>query len=89
MLSRAQGGEAPRDRTLRNAFTHDHFDPSTHRQTALYARLIIEPKGSNWFHNETGQKLCRGTANDAPRPDGGPTSRQAFIFTEDPVDSYR
>jgi hypothetical protein len=60
------------DRTLRTVFTHDHFSPSTHQQAGLYAGLVVEPEGSEWFHNETGVKL--GT-----RFDGGPTSWQAII----------
>ncbi|HYN23065.1 MAG TPA: copper oxidase, partial [Thermoanaerobaculia bacterium] len=60
------------DRTLRTVFTHDHFGPSTHQQAGLYAGLVIEPKGSTWFHNETGVQL--GTMHD-----GSPTSWQAVI----------
>ncbi|HEV2854370.1 MAG TPA: copper oxidase [Thermoanaerobaculia bacterium] len=63
---------AGNDRTLRTVFTHDHMSPSTHQQTGLYAGLIIEPKGSSWVHNETGQPL-------GGRHDGGPTSWQAVI----------
>ncbi len=40
------------DRTLRTVFTHDHFGPSTHQQAGLYAGLVVEPEGSNWFYNE-------------------------------------
>ncbi|HVG28760.1 MAG TPA: hypothetical protein VM864_03475 [Pyrinomonadaceae bacterium] len=61
-----------KDRTLRTVFTHDHFGPSTHQQDGLYAGLVVEPKGSTWQHNETGQQL--GT-----RDDGGPTTWQAII----------
>ncbi|HEV7506891.1 MAG TPA: hypothetical protein VGS07_18520 [Thermoanaerobaculia bacterium] len=43
-----------RDRTLRTVFTHDHFGPSTHQQAGLYAGLVIEPTGSNWYSNEIG-----------------------------------
>ncbi len=43
-----------RDRTLRTVFTHDHFGPSTHQQAGLYAGLVVEPKGSNWYSNEIG-----------------------------------
>ncbi|HEV8579333.1 MAG TPA: hypothetical protein VGX68_09650 [Thermoanaerobaculia bacterium] len=39
------------DRTLRTVFTHDHYGPSTHQQAGLYAGLVIEPRGSNWFKN--------------------------------------
>ena len=51
-------------RTLRTIFTHDHFGPSTHQQTGLYAGLVIEPAGSIWYHNETGVQL--GTNNGTP-----------------------
>jgi hypothetical protein len=61
------------DRTLRTVFTHDHFGPSTHQQTGLYAGLVVEPTGSTWVHNETGALLGTG------RTDGGPTSWQAVI----------
>ena len=64
---------AGNDRTLRTVFTHDHFGPSTHQQTGLYAGLVVEPTGSTWVHNETGAALGTG------RSDGGPTSWQAVI----------
>jgi len=60
------------DRTLRTVFTHDHFGPSTHQQGGLYAGLVIEEKGSRWYHNETGAQF-------GLREDGGPTSWQAVI----------
>ena len=56
-----------RDQTLRTVFTHDHFGPSTHQQVGLYATVLVEPPGSTWVHNETGQALHT-------RADGGPTS---------------
>src|SRR4029079_18785898 len=61
-----------KDRTLRTVFTHDHFGPSTHQQTGLYAGLVVEPAGSSWYHHETGTQL--GT-NSGPgiNQDGGPT----------------
>ena len=62
------------DRTLRTVFTHDHFGPSTHQQTGLYAGLVIEPKGSTWRDPETGDILGN-------RFDGGPTSWRADIWT--------
>ncbi len=71
------------DRTLRTAFTHDHFGPSTHQQTGLYAGLVIEPEFSSWFHNETGAPL--GFIRD----DMGPTSWQAIIKTQVLEESYR
>ena len=70
------------DRTLRTVFTHDHFGPSTHQQGGLYAGLVVEPQGSTWLHNETGQVL-------GGRPDGGPTSWQAVIRTAGSSESYR
>ena len=63
---------AGNDRTLRTVFTHDHYGPSTHQQAGLYAGLVIEPAGSLWYHNETGQQL--GVLHD-----GSPTSWQAVI----------
>jgi hypothetical protein len=53
-------------------FTHDHYGPSTHQQVGLYSTLLVEPEGSIWRHNETGELL--GT-----RLDGGPTTWQAII----------
>ncbi|HEX4962269.1 MAG TPA: copper oxidase [Thermoanaerobaculia bacterium] len=75
-------------RTLRTIFTHDHFGPSTHQQTGLYAGLVIEPAGSLWFHNETGTQL--GT-NSGPglTQDGGPTTWQAVIEGSAVKDNYR
>ena len=63
---------AGNDRTLRTVFTHDHFGPSTHQQTGLYAGLVVEPENSTWKHNETGEPFYT-------RADGGPTSWQAII----------
>lgn len=73
---------AGNDRTLRTVFTHDHFGPSTHQQAGLYAGLVIEPAGSNWYHNETSEVL--GT-----RHDGGPTSWQAVIEPPGGTPAYR
>ncbi len=59
-------------RGLGITFTHDHLGPSTHQQLGLYATMLTEPPGSEWKHNETGEKLYT-------RKDGGPTSWQAVI----------
>jgi hypothetical protein len=64
------------ERTLRTVFTHDHFGPSTHQQTGLYAALLVEPANSKWFDNESGTPLHT-------RLDGGPTTWQAVIHTPD------
>jgi hypothetical protein len=58
-------------------FTHDHFGPSTHQQVGLYATVLVEPAGSTWVHNETGELLY----DTNKRKDGGPTSWQAVIKT--------
>jgi hypothetical protein len=71
-----------KDRTLGTVFTHDHFGPSTHQQNGLYAGLVTEPEGSTWKHNETGTTL-------GGRFDGGPTTWQAVIQTQNTADSYR
>ncbi len=73
---------AGKDRTLGTVFTHDHFGPSTHQQTGLYAGLVTEPENSIWKHNETGTTL-------GGRFDGGPTTWQAVIQTQNTADSYR
>jgi hypothetical protein len=101
---RGDTGSGPTDRTLRNAFTHDHFGPSTHQQTGLYAGVIIEPKNSNWFGNEVEpcsratvctpdcpayKRLGYGSCNTAPRDDGGPTSFASIIVTDPASESYR
>ncbi len=72
-----------KDRTLRTVFTHDHFGPSTHQQTGLYAGLVTEPAGSTWRDPETGVRF--GTR----LIDGGPTSWRADILTAIPDSSYR
>ena len=80
------------DRGLGVIFTHDHFGPSTHQQVGLYATLLIEPAGSRWVHNESGQQLGHDPVTGAPArtdtrtdgsvfSDGGPTSWQAGILT--------
>ena len=76
-----------RDRGLGITFTHDHFGPSTHQQVGLYATLLVNPAGSVWKHNETGEQMYT-------RADGGPTSWQAMILAGDldgdgTDDSYR
>jgi hypothetical protein len=75
------------DRTLRTVFTHDHFGPSTHQQTGLYAGLVVEPQGSKWRHPETG--VLFGGAGVPPRFDGGPTSWRADILTANVAETYR
>jgi len=92
------------DRTIRTVFTHDHYGPSTHQQAGLYAGVIVEPKGSIWRDNQTGDQFggYRPSvgANDEGRTalsgyegrrvrDGGPTSWQAVIETANKNDSYR
>ena len=76
-----------KDRTLRTVFTHDHFGPSTHQQTGLYAGLVVEPLGSQWRDPESG--VIFGGANIAAREDGGPTTWRADILTADRTQSYR
>ena len=67
------------DRGLGIIFTHDHYGPSTHQQVGLYATVLVEPAGSSWKHNETGEPLYT-------RADGGPTSWQAIIDTNGDID---
>ena len=67
------------DRTLRTVFTHDHFGPSTHQQTGLYAGLLVEPQGTTWTDPITGQQLGAAGAQSGRYNDGGPTSWQALI----------
>ncbi|OGI45206.1 MAG: hypothetical protein A2V92_05240 [Candidatus Muproteobacteria bacterium RBG_16_65_31] len=83
------------DRGLGIIFTHDHYGPSTHQQVGLYATALVEPAGSRWVHNETGQQLgynpktgAAARTATAVNPDtgpytfsdGGPTSWQAAIL---------
>ena len=68
------------DRGLGIIFTHDHYGPSTHQQIGLYGTVLIEPAGSKWVHNETGTPLHTRTGS-LPGDDGGPTSWQAAILT--------
>jgi hypothetical protein len=75
------------DRTLRTIFTHDHFGPSTHQQTGLYAGLIVEPQNSKWRTSETGAYF--GGAGVPPRFDGGPTTWHADIITANSANAYR
>jgi hypothetical protein len=69
------------DRTLRTVFSHDHFGPSTHQQAGLYAGMVVEPEKSEWY-------LPHGERMNT-RSDGGPTSWQGYIVTQNPTDSYR
>lgn len=80
-------------RGLGITFTHDHLGPSTHQQVGLYATMLTEPPNSTWVHNESGQLLYDRDAaacNDLDpdtwtgrRCDGGPTTWQAVILTQD------
>ncbi len=81
-MTTLQGGK----RNLRTVFTHDHFGPSTHQQVGLYAGLIVEPKGSTWYHNETGVPLGINMGLPLTR-DGGPTSWQAVVKSS--TENYR
>jgi len=88
---------AGQDRTLGNVYTHDHYGPSTHQQTGLYATLTIEPGKSLWRDSETGNcygdtslvgrsipgTLLNGGCKPVARIDGGPTSWRADILTAD------
>ena len=80
-----------KDKTMRTVFTHDHFSPSTHQQTGLYAALVAEPFESNWLDNQDGSPLGGRSAmqNGQTVDDGGPTSWRAVIQTADLSDSYR
>ncbi len=69
------------DRTLRTVFTHDHLGPSTHQQVGLYAGVLVEPQGSQWYLPD-GKPMYT-------RTDGGPTSWQAFIETANPKATHR
>jgi len=79
------------DKTMRTVFTHDHFSPSTHQQAGLYAGLVAEPFESTWRDNQNGSVLGNRTAsqNGVNLNDGGPTSWQAVIETDDDNQSYR
>ncbi|WP_438010802.1 hypothetical protein WME89_20380 [Sorangium sp. So ce321] len=84
LLDNPEPGRAPRDRTLRTVFTHDHFAPSTHQHAGVYGALVVEPTGSRWTDPVTGEPMHT-------RADGGPTSFQAIIEPDpkDPTTSYR
>lgn len=74
--------EAKHDRTMRTVFTHDHYGPSTHQASGLYAALVTEPKGSRWLDPITGTPMYT-------RRDGGPTSWRASIITTPESNSFR
>ncbi|GAA1475791.1 multicopper oxidase [Nocardioides aestuarii] len=65
-----------------SVFTHDHFGPSTHQQTGLYATVLVEPQGATWWDPESGKQM-------GARQDGGPTSWRADIRTADASRSHR
>ncbi len=83
-ITTMNGGE----RTIRTVFTHDHFGPSTHQQVGLYAGLVVEPRGSSWFHNETGTPLSTDNSPGLTH-DGGPTSWQAKVEGLTEEQTYR
>ncbi len=91
LLGCVDGRNAPcnrqADRTLRTVFTHDHFGPSTHQQTGLYAGLLVEPTGSTWTDPITGVPL--GSNSGRPNSDGGPTSWQSIISATQQNPGYR
>jgi hypothetical protein len=76
------------ERTIRTVFTHDHFGPSTHQQVGLYAGLVVEPRNTVWFHNETGTQLSTDNFPGITH-DGGPTSWQAKIEGTTEKQTYR
>ena len=78
-VARERGGSS-RQGTV---FTHDHFGPSTHQQTGLYAGLLPEDSGTTWRDPETG--VFFGTDPF----DGGPTSWRADILYPNPDSSVR
>jgi len=63
-----------RSSPLPTVFTHDHFGPSTHQQTGLYAGLLPEDATTQWRDPEA-PTVFYGT-----RFDGGPTSWRADIL---------
>jgi len=72
-----------RSSPLPTVFTHDHFGPSTHQQTGLYAGLLPEDSATTWRDPENGRVF--GT-----RFDGGPTSWRAdILYPYDARRSYR
>jgi len=76
------------DRTLRTVFTHDHFGPSTHQQAGLYAGLLVEPQGSQWWSPDG--KTQYGSRSHGSHSDGGPTSWEANVIAGNKgADSYR
>lgn len=75
------------DRTLRTVFTHDHFGPSTHQQTGLYAGLLVEPDNSSWINPVDGSQY--GSNSGRSSMDGGPTGWEANVITKNQADSYR
>jgi hypothetical protein len=75
------------DRTLRTVFTHDHFGPSTHQQTGLYAGLVVEPDNSSWINPVDGSQY--GSNAGRSSMDGGPTGWAANVITKNQSDSYR
>jgi hypothetical protein len=84
-----------RDRTLRTVFTHDHFSPSTHQQTGLYAGLLVEPEDSEWYIADRPDKsnkygFAQMNTRTSPVRDGGPTSWNAVVVAGTKgADSYR
>ncbi|AKT42984.1 copper oxidase [Chondromyces crocatus] len=66
-------GSEGKDRTIRTAFSHDHFSASSHQHHGLYAGLVVEPVGSVWRDPKTGEVF-------GGRADGGPTSYRADIY---------
>ncbi|MCC7090761.1 MAG: hypothetical protein IT524_02195 [Nitrosomonas sp.] len=71
-------------RGLGTTFTHDHLGPSTHQQLGLYATMLTEPPGSEWWSNELDSKSAKIKLYDtSQRDDGGPTSWQAVITGKD------
>ncbi len=79
LLDNSKPGQPSFDRTLRTVFTHDHFGPSTHQQTGLYAGLVVEPEDSKWQMTDPANPANQITMGT--RFDGGPTSWQADIIT--------
>ena len=48
------------DQEFGTIFFHDHLFANYRQKHGLFGALLVEPKGSRFFHNITGQEIVSG-----------------------------
>lgn len=70
------------DVELRGVFFHDHLFANSHQQHGLFGGIIIEPRGSAYLDQETGEEIKSGTQAIITNP-LVPDFRELNLFVHD------